>query len=145
LTAGDAARWVDTLTALIADAPESLRELASDELHIGGFTNVQLAHPLLDLRGVGEAVERERALAFFLGAALLRGATVARVHAASGAEAARLARIARRRLAPALARVDDESTALLRYFDAYLVPAETIEAAAGKRLAGAVKTLLSRP
>jgi hypothetical protein len=132
---GDAPAWLDTLAALVARAPEAWCALASDELHIGGFTNVQLAHPVLDLRTVADEDASSRALAFFVAAALLRGATVARIHVARGADGARLARLARRQFRAALERVDDESVALLRYFDVYLRDVATIEPAAGRRMA----------
>lgn len=141
---GDVARpWRDALADLVAAAPCALRALASDELHIGGFTNVQLDHPVLDLRAVPEDRESERALAFFLAAALLHGATVARVHVARGDAGRRLARLARRRYGAVLERVDDESVALLRYFDAYLRPATAIDEAAGRTLARRVAAALA--
>ena len=139
----DAPGWLDTLAALVAGAPETWRALASDELHIGGFTNVQLAHPVLDLRTVADEDASGRALTFFVAAALLQGATVARIHVARGADGVRLASLARRRFRAALARVDDESVALLRYFDLYLREASAITPAAGLRMTRLVGAALA--
>jgi len=139
----DAPPWLDTLAAVVAAAPEALRALASEELHIGGFTNVQLAHPVLDLRALAGEDASARALAFFLAATLLQGATLARIHVARGADGVRLARLARRQFRAALARVDDENVALLRYFDVYLHPAAEIEAKAGVRMVRLVTAALA--
>lgn len=125
--------WTDALASLVAGAPDALRRLASGELRIGGFTNVRLDHPVLDLRGTG-ADDAARALTFFLAAAVVHGARVARVHVDRGEQGPTLAGLARQRFKPALERVDDESVALLRYFDVYLKPAAEIGDAAGRRL-----------
>ncbi|MBM4244948.1 MAG: hypothetical protein FJ148_14225, partial [Deltaproteobacteria bacterium] len=77
---GANAAWRDALSDLVLRAPDELRRLASDELHIGGFTNVRLDHPVLDLREVVDDALGSGAVVFFAAAALLRGATVARVH-----------------------------------------------------------------
>ena len=62
MTTADAA-WRDGLAALLRGAPGEFRELASDALHIGGFTNVCFEHPVLDLRGVADDARADRALA----------------------------------------------------------------------------------
>lgn len=143
--AGDAGAWREALAQLLARAPEELRGLASSELHIGGFTDVRLEHPLLDLRAVTDDVLATRALAFFVAGALLGGATVARVHVASGVQGVALARAARRAFKPVLARVDDESVALLRYFDLYLHDAPALDAAAASRLVRTVERAMQAP
>ena len=137
--------WRDALAAAVAGAPEELRALASEELHIGGFTNVRLEHPVLDLRPLEDDGLAERALLFFLAGALLQGAAVARVHVRNGARGKDLATLARRRLRPAVARVDDESVALLRYFDVYLRPSASLDEKAGGQLVRAVARALAAP
>ena len=132
----------------MARVPAELRGLASEELHIGGFTNVRLEHPVLDLRGVDDDARAAGALAFFAAAALLRGATVARVHVRRE-HAGVLPRRARSDLRGVLVRVDDDSASLLRYFDLYLRPEAEIGAQAGRRLAklvaGAVAAAAREP
>jgi len=140
---GEEEPWLDVLAALIAGAPGSLRVLASDELHIGGFTNVRLEHPVLDVRAVADAALAERALLFFLAGALVRGATLARVQVARGAHGAQLAALVRRQLRAAVARVDDENVSLLRYFDVYLRPAADVPQVAGARLVRLVAATLA--
>jgi hypothetical protein len=143
---GDDDGWRAALAAVVAGAPDELRVLASTELHIGGFTSVRLEHPVLDLRAVADDVLAGRALAFFVAGALLSGASVARVHVRAGPPGALLARAARRSFRPALARVDDESVALLRYFDLYLQPADALDPAARGRLVRALeRALRGRP
>lgn len=132
MTTADAA-WRDALTALLRRAPDEFRELASDALHIGGFTNVRLEHPVLDLRGVADEARADRALAFFAAAALLHGAAIARVHVRRE-DASALPRRAKRALRGAITRIDDENAALLRYFDLYLLPLAEIAPDAGARL-----------
>lgn len=136
--APDGDGWRDALAAVVARAPDALRALASAELYIGGFTNVRLEHPLLDLRAVAEDALAARALAFFVAGAVLAGAEVARVHAHSGAQGAALARRARRSFKAALVRIDDENVGLLRYFDLYFHPAAALDGRAG---AGLVRTV----
>lgn len=131
---GRRADWRAPLAEAVAGAPEELRALASPELHIGGFTNVRLDHPVLDLRAVEDDAHAVRALAFFTAAALLRGATVARVHVRRD-HAGSLARRARRDLRGVLLHVDDENASLLRYFDLHLRPAAAVRAEAGRGLA----------
>ena len=140
--APDGDGWRDALAAVVARAPEALRALASAELHIGGFTNVRLEHPLLDLRAVEDDGLAGRALAFFVAGALLAGAEVARVHARSGAQGTVLARSARRSFKAALARIDDENVGLLRYFDLYFHPATALDGHAAARLVRTVERAL---
>jgi hypothetical protein len=144
VTAAEQAAWLAALAGAVAGAPEDLRALASAELHIGGFTNVQLEHPVLDLRAIDDAEASARALIFFLAAALLREARIARIHVASGSAGAALAKLARKHFRAALERVDDESVSLLRYFDLYLRPATDIEPAAGTRIARHVAGVLAQ-
>ncbi len=143
--ASEAGVWREALAALLARAPDELRGLASSELHIGGFTDVRLEHPVLDLRGVADDALATRALAFFVAGSLLGGATIARVHVASGAQGVALARAAKRSFKPVLGRVDDESVALLRYFDLYLQDAPALDAAAAQRLVRAVERAVLAP
>ena len=103
MTTADAA-WRDALAALLRRAPDEFRELASDALHIGGFTNVRLEHPVLDLRGVADEARADRALAFFAAAALLHGAAIARVHVRRE-DASALPRRAKRALRGAITRI----------------------------------------
>lgn len=139
---GANAAWRDALGDLVRQAPDELRRLASDELHIGGFTNVRLAHPVLDLREVVDDTLGSGAVAFFTAAALLRGATVARVHVRRE-HAATLPRRAKRDLRGVLARVDADSASLLLYFDLYLRPVAEVRADAGRRLVNLVATALT--
>jgi len=143
--AGDAGAWREALAALLARAPDELRGLASSELYIGGFTDVRLEHPVLDLRGVSDDALATRALAFFVAGSLLGGASVARVHVASGVQGVALARAARRSFKAVLARVDDESVALLRYFDLYLHADPALDATAAARLTRTVERALLSP
>lgn len=143
--ASHAGAWRDALAALLARAPDELRGLASSELHIGGFTDVRLEHPLLDLRDVADDALATRALTFFVAGALLGGAAVARVHVASGVQGVALARAARRSFKAVLARVDDESIALLRYFDLYLHPSPALDEPAATRLLRAVERAVLTP
>jgi len=134
--------WQDALASLVAGAPDDLRALASSELHIGGFTNVRLEHPVLDLRGVAEHERALRALTFFVAGALLATASVARVHVDTAAQGTALARAARRSFRPVLAHVDDASVALLRYFDLYLDARRELDPATAARLLRAVERAL---
>lgn len=127
------AAWRDALADLLRRAPDELRARASDELHIGGFTNVRLDHPVLDLRDVADEHLADRALAFFAAAALLHGASIARVHVRRE-DASALPRRAKRALRGVAGRVDDENAALLRYFDLYLLRSDEIAPDAGARL-----------
>ena len=130
--------WLARLAALLPDAPEWMRALASAELHIGGFTNVQLDHPVLDATGAPDDEAAGRALLFFAGASLVHGAAIARVHCGRGPRGPHLARLARTELRGAVARVDDESLRLVGYFDLYFKPAAAIAPAVGTRIRRAV-------
>ena len=132
MTTADTA-WREELAELVRRAPDELRALASDELHIGGFTNVRLEHPVLDLRDVADEALAARALAFFAAASVLRDAAVARVHVRRE-HASVLPRRAKSELRGLLARIDDENASLLRYFDLYLQPAASLSSEAGRRL-----------
>jgi hypothetical protein len=134
--------WRAALADLAGVAPPWMRALASDELHIGGFTNVQLAHPVIDLRSLADEERVLRAAAWFCGAAIAAGASVARFHCGATAGRAVAAHV-RRRFGGALSRVDDESVALLRYFDVYLKPSEQISDAAGSRALAATRHALA--
>lgn len=125
--------WRDALADLLRRAPDEFRALASDKLHIGGFTNVRLDHPVLDLRDVADETRADGALAFFAAAALLHGATIGRVHVRRE-DASTSPRRARRALRGVAARVDDDNASLLRYFDLYLLPMDEIAPDAGARL-----------
>jgi hypothetical protein len=139
------ADWRAAIAERLAEAPAELRALASDELHIGGHTNVRLEHPVLDLREVDDDALATRALDFFVVAALLAGAGVARVHVRRGAQATSLAQRARRQLRAALLRVDDETVALLRYFDVYFRPLDEITASSGRRVLALIERALGTP
>jgi hypothetical protein len=134
--------WRAALAAAVGRAPDELRALASDQLHIGGFTNVRLDHPVLDLRAVEDDALAARALAFFTAAALLRGATAARVHVRRE-DAGTLPRRAKRELRGIVRRVDDENAALMRYFDLHLRAPAEVRADAGRRLARRVAEALA--
>lgn len=134
--------WRAALAETVGRAPDELRALASDELHVGGFTNVRLDHPVLDLREVADDALAARALVFFAAAALLRGATVARVHVRR-ADAGTLPRRAKRDLRGVLLRVDDENASLMRYFDLHLRAPAAVRADAGRRLARLVAEALA--
>ncbi|MEW6272282.1 MAG: hypothetical protein AB1689_23615 [Thermodesulfobacteriota bacterium] len=116
-----------------------MRARASAALHIGGFTNVALEHPVLDAgTDLGED-DAERVLVFFLAAALLHGATVARVHCGGAVRGRALAGAAKRLLRGAIARVDDDNVALLRYFDVYLKRPSEVGPRTGSRLCDAAR------
>jgi hypothetical protein len=121
-----------------------MRDLASDELHVGGFTNVQLAHPVLDVSGLADDLERaERVLAFFLAACVARGAAVARVHTGSGARGRELIAHASKSFGRAITRIDGDNVALVRYFDLYLRAPEEIAPHSGMLLARHVRRALA--
>jgi len=127
----------------VSSAPAWMRALASEELHIGGFTNVQLEHPVIDLSTVSEDRYAERALDFFLAACIARGATVGRVRCGRGARGRRLIARAASKFRPALARIDGDNVALMRYFDVYLKPGAGLTAAAGARIARTLESVLA--
>jgi len=135
--------WRAALGDLARAAPPWMRALASEELHIGGFTNVQLAHPVIDLRPLSNEERALRAAAWFCGASIAAGASVARFHCGAAATGPTVAAHVRRRFSGALSRVDDESVALLRYFDVYLKPTEEISDAAGSRALAAMRHALA--
>jgi hypothetical protein len=143
VTRGDPA-WRDALAVALDRAPDELRALASDELHIGGFTNVRLAHPVLDLREIADEARAARALLFFAAAALLRGATLARVHVRRE-HATALPHHAKRELRGVAQRIDDDNAGLLRYFDLYLLPLAEVRDAAGTRLVASVARSFDAP
>lgn len=129
--------WREQLAAVVERAPSWMRERASAALHIGGFTNVRLEHPVLDVaHGVDDA-DAVRAATFFLAAALLHGAALGRIQCGSGERARALATAVRRALRGAVERVDDENAALLRYVDVFLRAPEALDDATGARLARA--------
>lgn len=139
--------WRAALAGALDRAPIALRALASEELHIGGFTNVRLEHPVLDLRDVRDEERAAGALVFFASGALLHGATLARVHVRRE-HAAALSGGAKRALRGILRRVDADNVHLLRYFDLYLTSLAEIGDAAGTRLTRAVERIVagaSRP
>ena len=121
-----------------------MRELASEELHIGGFTDVQLEHPVVDVAPLAEAPERSQAaVVFFLCACMLRGATIARVHVASSAQGRALIDTMRRAGRGAIARIDGENVALMRYFDLYLKPLDELSQRSAATLARTLERALS--
>ncbi|HEY8516016.1 MAG TPA: hypothetical protein VIS07_10930 [Candidatus Binatia bacterium] len=128
------AAWREQLAALVERAPAWMRERASSALHIGGFTNVALEHPVLDAGANLDDDAAERVLVFFLAAAIVHGATLARVHCGSAARGRVLADAARRTLRGAATRIDDDNVALLRYFDVYLKPPSDLTPRTGERL-----------
>jgi len=139
----DTGDWRRELGDLVQAAPNWMRDLASDELHIGGFTNVQLEHPVLDVSGLADDLDRaERALTFFLAACVARGAAVARVHAGSGARGRELIALASKSFKRAIARIDGDNVALVRYFDVYLRAADEIAPHSGMLLARHVRRAL---
>jgi hypothetical protein len=119
-----------------------MRARASAELHIGGFTNVQLAHPVLDAAGAPDDDTAARALLFFTAASLAHGAAIARVHCGRGPRGAMIAAFARRSFRGVVARIDDESLGLLAYFDLYLHPAAAVGPKVGARLVRSVARAL---
>ncbi|HYC22265.1 MAG TPA: hypothetical protein VEI94_06155 [Candidatus Bathyarchaeia archaeon] len=125
------------------DAPPWMRELASEELHIGGFTNVQLEHPVIDLSELSADRDAERALDFFLAACIERGAGAARVRCGRGARGRRLIARAASQFKPALVRIDGDNVALMRYFDVYLKAGADLTAAAGARIAATLENALA--
>jgi hypothetical protein len=127
----------------VTAAPAWMRALASEELHIGGFTNVQLEHPVIDLSTVSEDRDAERALDFFLGACIARAASVGRVHCGRGQRGRTLIARAASSFKPALVRIDGDNVALMRYFDVYLKPSADLTAAAGARIAGTLESALA--
>jgi hypothetical protein len=137
--------WLDDLTALLPAAPEWMRALASAELHIGGFTNVQLEHPVLDAAAAPDDDAAGRALLFFVGASLARGAAIARVQCGRGARGPHLAHLARTAMRGAIARIDDESLGLVHYFDLYLAPIASIGPRVGARIVRSVGDALGGP
>jgi len=112
-----------------------MRERASAGLHIGGFTNVALEHPVLDVAQGVEDADAVRAATFFLAAALLHGAALGRIQCGNAARARAVAVAVRRALRGAIERVDDDNAALLRYVDVYLRPPDALDDVAGARLA----------
>ena len=122
-----------------------MRELASPSLHIGGFTNVSLEHPVLDVSGDVSEERATRAVVFFLATALADGAAIARVQCGSAARGRALAAVVRRELRGATERMDDESLALMRYFDVYLKTPDAIAERTGARLVAALGRALRDP
>ncbi len=140
--AGTDATWREQLSAVVESAPAWMRERASAALHIGGFTNVRLEHPVLDVADSVDGADAVRAATFFLAAALLHGAALGRIHCGSGERARAIATAVRRALRGAVERVDDENAALLRYVDVYLRAPEALDDATGARLARAAARAL---
>lgn len=134
--------WSETVRTLAADAPEWMRERASAELHIGGFTQAQLDTPVLDLLGLDDVEAAARTTVFFLIVAAASGASVARVQC-DARSAGGLVKAARNTAADAIARIDDENVSLMRYFDVFLEPADSLSNDAGARLIDALKAALS--
>jgi hypothetical protein len=120
-----------------------MRELASEELHIGGFTNVQLEHPVIDLSELAADRDAERALDFFLAACIERGATAARVRCGRGERGRRLIARVASQFKPVLGRIDGDNVALMRYFDVYLKAGADLTAAAGARIAATLESALA--
>jgi hypothetical protein len=113
--------WRTRVDALLAGAPEWMRALASTELHIGGMTNVQLAHPVLDVGPAADEGAAARAVVFFVVACAVHGAALGRV-CCPPAWSTSLADVVRDRLAVVNERIDDECASLMGYFDVYLRP-----------------------
>lgn len=135
--------WREALAAALERAPAELRALASDELHIGGFTNVRLAHPVLDAREIADEAQATDAVVFFVAGAVLHGATLARVHVRRE-HATTLPGRVRRALRGVLRRTDHDNVLLLRYFDVYLTPLAEIADRPGSRLASAVGRIVDQ-
>jgi hypothetical protein len=111
-----------------------MRERASAELHVGGFTNIRLEHPVLDVASGLTDEDAVRAASFFLAAAVLHGAALGRIHCGSAARGRAVATAVRRALRGAIVRVDDENVALVRYLDVYLRSSDAVDDATGARL-----------
>jgi hypothetical protein len=111
--------WRPRVDALLAAAPAWMRALASAELHIGGMTNVQLAHPVLDVGPAADEEAASRAVVFFVAACAAHDAALGRV-CCPPAWSASLADVVRARLGTITERVDDECASLMGYFDVYL-------------------------
>jgi hypothetical protein len=135
--------WRAALVELAGSAPSWMRALASPELHIGGFTDVQLAYPMIDLRSLDDDGTTLRAAVWFCAAVIARGALVARLHCGRAARGSAMAARLRRDFRGSLVRIDDEGLALLRYFDIYPKANEEISDAAGQRALAAMRRALA--
>jgi len=132
------ASWIDRVYELAETAPQWMRERASAELHIGGFTQARLETPVLEISDLEDVEEAAHALIFFLAVAAASGSTLARVRCGRGKAAERLVQEARSTLGGALDRMEDENVSLMRYFDVFLRPADTLSAREGTHVADAL-------
>jgi hypothetical protein len=135
--------WLDRVSTLVEQAPQWLCDLASDELHIGGFTQAQLAHPVIDVARLGGDAEAEQAVIFFVAACLAADVRAGRVQCGRGPRGTALIGFARRNLRSAIERIDGENVALLRYFDVYLKAAGEIGQTAGLKIAHSLAAALN--
>jgi len=133
--------WRRRIDALLAVAPAWMRELASPELHIAGMTNVQLAHPVLDVGLAAADAAAARAVVFFVAACAVHDVPLGRV-CCPPAWSAMLAHVVRVRLGAAVERLDDECATLMGYFDVYLRPLGDDDPA-GRALADALEAVLA--
>ncbi|MDG2308865.1 MAG: hypothetical protein P8R42_30145 [Candidatus Binatia bacterium] len=134
--------WTAAVRALAERAPAWMRERASAELHIGGFTQTQLETPVLEVSDLGDAEAAARAVIFFLVVAAASNASVARVQCGRGDAAARLVEATRDALGETLRKVDDENVSLMLYFDVFLAPSDSISPEQGARLLQALEGAL---
>jgi len=134
-----ATSWIDSVRALAERAPEWMRERASAELHIGGFTQAQLATPVLDVSDLDDVRAAQQAVVFFLVVSMAAEADVARVQCDRTAAPA-LTSAATTLAADAIDRIDDENVTLMRYFDVFLRRPSAITNDAGMRLVEALET-----
>lgn len=133
--------WAAAIRARAAEAPAWMRERASAELHIGGFTQARLETPVLDACGLDEPSGGD-VVVFFLVAASAAAAPVARIQC-SASQIDSLTAAARDRVATAIERVDDANARLMRYFDVYLRPPASIAEADAGRLRRALEDALA--
>lgn len=130
--------WIDSVRALADRAPKWMRERASAELHIGGFTQAQLATPVLDVSDLDDTAAARKAVVFFLVVAAAAEAQVARI-LCDRSSAPALTSAAATLAGHAIERIDDENAALMRYFDVFLRPPTVITEEAGLELVEALE------
>lgn len=119
-----------------------MRERASAELRIGGFTQAQLDTPVLDLSDLDPDDDRVPSLlVFFLVVSCASGASVARVRCA-GACGPVLARSAREILGDACVGVDADNVKLMHYFDVSLAGPTDLDPARGEALAARLASVV---
>ena len=131
--------WRKHLLEIAARAPEWMRERASADLEVA-VIEARLDTPVLDVDGLDEDAA-DRAVAFFLCAALASGVRVARVRC-GGRPSRDLARRTKRSLGRVIVRLDDENAALMGYFDAHLRDPAAIDERAVASLARRLRSAI---